>query len=104
MPGPPLEKTNGPAEAGPFLKGNSAMQNLHNPPDGKTIGVESDDRTFERALEAGIAEGRLEKPKRGFYGLPEASRDPFRRRFPNRVSATSRQVSANPDSFPPTPL
>jgi hypothetical protein len=33
------------------------------------LGIDGDDRTFERALEAGIEDGTLERPKRGFYAL-----------------------------------
>jgi hypothetical protein len=39
-------------------------------------GVRSEDRTFERALDVGLEEGRLERPKRGLYGLPGGAPEP----------------------------
>ena len=35
----------------------------------KRLGVDTGDRTFERALESGIETGTLERPKRGSYAL-----------------------------------
>jgi AAA domain len=46
----------------------------------KAIGVESNDRTFERALELGLEESRLEKVKRGVYGLPGQAPTPVQGR------------------------
>jgi hypothetical protein len=46
-----------------------------------TVGIDKDDRVFTRALEAGISEGRLEKPgKRGIYGLAGTLEGPAQER------------------------
>ena len=66
------------------------------------LGLEPDDRTFERGLEVGLEEERLKKAKRGFYELPGRLKHPFRR--PSRESPfrhfppSFRQAH----SFPPT--
>jgi hypothetical protein len=41
------------------------------------LGVEPEDRTFERALGIGIGDERLEKPKRGFYELSNSPEIPI---------------------------
>jgi hypothetical protein len=39
------------------------------------LGVKPDDRTFERALDAGLERGRLQRPKRGTYTIGDGNDD-----------------------------
>jgi hypothetical protein len=41
----------------------------------EALGVKPEDRTFERALEEGIENGQLERPKRGTYALGKGANE-----------------------------